>query len=69
MNLKPLKPVQADRVREEGDLTLLRGGPPSRVPLRRAGPDVGRGRPDFSVRYARAVAFSGYCGIRGVVLI
>ena len=58
----------ADGVREVGDFTLLRGGPPSRVPLRREGPDVGRGRPEFSSRYGRAMAFSGYCGISKEVL-
>ena len=38
------------------------------MPLRRAGPDVGRGRPDFSVGYGGAIELSGYCEIRVVVL-
>jgi hypothetical protein len=46
----------ADGVRGVGDFTLLRGGPPL------AG-TASKGRPDFSVRYGRAMAFSGYCGI------
>ena len=58
----------ADGVRKAGDFILLRGEPPSRVPLRRAGPDVGRGRPDFSVGYGGAIELSGYCEIRVVVL-